>query len=142
MANLDKLRNCCQKFRRMIAAGWAILTLTVAAPAFAFDVVSAQQPSTVTLQVSNVPLAEVLKSIESQTAYTFFFNNELVGAAGRVTVDIDGSSVREALDKVLDGKNLVYEFRGDKILIKREKSASQPNTAAPEPAAEVSCGHP
>ncbi len=138
MANLDKLRNCCQKFRRMIAAGWAILTLTVAAPAFAFDVVSAQQPSTVTLQVSNVPLAEVLKSIESQTAYTFFFNNELVGAAGRVTVDIDGSSVREALDKVLDGKNLVYEFRGDKILIKREKSASQPNTSAPEPAAEVS----
>ncbi len=132
MTNFYKLRNRCNLLHRLTVGVLAALASLAAQPALAFDVVSAQQFPTVTLSVDEVPLTDVLKKIESQTSYTFFYNNELVENAGTVTASFHDSGLKEALDAVFAGKQLLYEFRGDKILIKRKR------TSAPEQKQSVS----
>ena len=111
MTNFYKLRNRCNLLRRLTVGVLAVLASFAAQPALAFDVVSAQQFPTVTLSVDEVPLTDVLKKIESQTSYTFFYNNELVENAGTVTASFHDSGLKEALDAVFAGKQLLYEFR-------------------------------
>lgn len=98
-----------------------------------------EKPATVTLTVERAPLATVLKKIEAQTYYTFFFNNELVGKAAPVTLSVKQVPVPDVLAKIFAGSDLTYEFREDKILIKR-KNAGKSASQAQEPEAAGTVG--
>lgn len=117
--------------RRWLACGLAAMSLAVAGAARASE--AGEKPaSTVTLSVERASLASVLKKIEAQTYYTFFFNNELVGKAAPVTLSVKQAPVPDVLAKIFAGSDLTYEFREDKILIKRrnaDKSAAQAQEA-------------
>lgn len=117
--------------RRWLACGLAALSLAVTGAARASE--AGEKPaSTVTLSVERASLASVLKKIEAQTYYTFFFNNELVGKAAPVTLSVKQAPVPDVLAKIFAGSDLTYEFREDKILIKRrnaDKSAAQAQEA-------------
>lgn len=117
--------------RRWLACGLAAMSLAVAGTARASE--AGEKPaSTVTLSVERASLASVLKKIEAQTYYTFFFNNELVGKAAPVTLSVKQAPVLDVLAKIFAGSDLTYEFREDKILIKRrnaDKSAAQAQEA-------------
>ena len=117
--------------RRWLACGLAAMSLAVTGAARASE--AGEKPaSTVTLSVERASLASVLKKIEAQTYYTFFFNNELVGKAAPVTLSVKQAPVPDVLAKIFAGSDLTYEFREDKILIKRrnaDKSAAQAQEA-------------
>ena len=117
--------------RCWLACGLAAMSLAVAGAARASE--AGEKPaSTVTLSVERASLASVLKKIEAQTYYTFFFNNELVGKAAPVTLSVKQVPVPDVLAKIFAGSDLTYEFREDKILIKRrnaDKSAAQAQEA-------------
>lgn len=116
--------------RRWLACGLAAMFLAVAGVAHASG--AGEKPATVTLSVERAPLATVLKKIEAQTYYTFFFNNELVGKAAPVTLSVKQAPAPDVLAKIFAGSDLTYEFREDKILIKRRnagKSAAQAQAA-------------
>ena len=117
--------------RRWLACGLAAMSLAVAGTARASE--AGEKPaSTVTLSVERASLASVLKKNEAQTYYTFFFNNELVGKAAPVTLSVKQAPVPDVLAKIFAGSDLTYEFREDKILIKRrnaDKSAVQAQEA-------------
>ena len=115
--------------QRRLACGLAAMFLAVAGIAHASE--AGEKPATVTLTVERAPLATVLKKIEAQTYYTFFFNNELVGKAAPVTLSVKQAPVPDVLAKIFAGSDLTYEFREDKILIKRKKS-DKPATQAQE----------
>ena len=106
--------------RRWLACGLAAMFLAVAGVAHASG--AGEKPATVTLSVERAPLATVLKKIEAQTYYTFFFNNELVGKAAPVTLSVKQAPVPDVLAKIFAGSDLTYEFREDKILIKRRNA--------------------
>ena len=133
MSNFDKFEGCCRLLRRWLACGLAAMSLAVAGVAHASEAGEKPAP-TVTLTVERAPLATVLKQIEAQTYYTFFFNNELVGKAAPVTLSVKQAPVPDVLAKIFAGSDLTYEFREDKILIKRKgggKSAAQAQEAQP-----------
>ena len=130
MSNFDKFEGCCRLLRRWLACGLAAMSLAVAGVAHASEAGEKPAP-TVTLTVERAPLATVLKQIEAQTYYTFFFNNELVGKAAPVTLSVKQAPVPDVLAKIFAGSDLTYEFREDKILIKRKKS-DKPATQAQE----------
>ena len=109
--------------RRWLACGLAAMFLAVAGVAHASG--AGEKPATVTLSVERAPLATVLKKIEAQTNYTFFFNNELVGKAAPVTLSVKQAPVPDVLAKIFAGSDLTYEFREDKILIKRRNAANR-----------------
>ena len=79
MSNFNKSEGRCMTLQRRLACGLAAMFLAVAGIAHASE--AGEKPATVTLTVERAPLATVLKKIEAQTYYTFFFNNELVGKA-------------------------------------------------------------
>ena len=126
MSNFNKSEGRCKTLQRWLACGLAAMFLAVAGIAHASE--AGEKPATVTLTVERAPLATVLKKIEAQTDYTFFFNNELVGKAAPVTLSVKQAPVPDVLAKIFAGSDLTYEFREDKILIKRKnagKSAAQ-----------------
>lgn len=129
MNNFNKSEGRCMTLQRRLACGLAAMFLAVAGIAHASE--AGEKPATVTLTVERAPLATVLKKIEAQTYYTFFFNNELVGKAAPVTLSVKQAPVPDVLAKIFAGSDLTYEFREDKILIKRKKS-DKPATQAQE----------
>ena len=129
MSNFNKSEGRCMTLQRRLACGLAAMFLAVAGIAHASE--AGEKPATVTLTVERAPLATVLKKIEVQTYYTFFFNNELVGKAAPVTLSVKQAPVPDVLAKIFAGSDLTYEFREDKILIKRKKS-DKPATQAQE----------
>ncbi len=90
--------------RRWLACGLAAMSLAVAGTARASE--AGEKPATVTLTVERASLASVLKKIEAQTYYTFFFNNELVGKAAPVTLSVKQAPVPDVLAKIFAGSDL------------------------------------
>ena len=98
MSNFNKSEGRCMTLQRRLACGLAAMFLAVAGIAHAFE--AGEKPATVTLTVERAPLATVLKKIEAQTYYTFFFNNELVGKAAPVTLSVKQAPVPDVLAKI------------------------------------------
>ena len=137
MSNFNKSEGHRKTLKRWLACGLAAMFLAVAGIAHASE--AGEKPATVTLTVERAPLATVLKKIEAQTYYTFFFNNELVGKAAPVTLSVKQAPVPDVLAKIFAGSDLTYEFREDKILIKR-KNTGKSVAQAQESEAAVTVG--
>jgi TonB-linked SusC/RagA family outer membrane protein len=80
----------------------------------------------ITLIEKNASLTSLLKSIESQSGYQSFYDAKLLRSAGKVTVDLKGVTLEQALQQVLAGKSLVFSIVDDVIVIKREKQPLVP----------------
>ena len=127
MNSFNTLERCCSTLHRWLAGALAVLVLAAAGHVRAAEA-GANPESPVTLTVDRASLVSVLKKIEGQTSYTFFYNNELVGKAAPVTLSVKQTPVRKVLEKIFAGSDLTFEFREDKILIKKvsaDKAADQ-----------------
>lgn len=119
--------------QRLFMYAFASMLLAFAGDAYATD--AGDRPTaTVTLSVEKAPLASVLKTIEGQTYYTFFFSTELVDKSAPVTLSVRQAPVPDVLAKIFTGRELTYEFRDDKILIKKSEKSKRPNAAGTEDA--------
>ncbi|MDP3437660.1 MAG: secretin and TonB N-terminal domain-containing protein, partial [Bacteroidales bacterium] len=67
------------------------------------------QAQSITLNLKDAPLKEVLKAVEKQTDYTFVYNNNLVNANKTVTVNISKADIKTTMTAVL--KNTGYEYK-------------------------------
>lgn len=67
----------------------------------------------ITLQVQNKPLREVVKEIEKNTNYRFFFNEELEGLNSAVTLNIRNGSIRQVMDMVIKQAPVTYTVKDD-----------------------------
>jgi len=76
----------------------------------------------ITLNEVNVPLKKVLKSIESQSAYVFFYDSKDVEKS--VNVRVRNASIEEALDECLKNVGLSYKII-DKTVLLQQKEAFQ-----------------
>lgn len=74
---------------------------------------------TVTFTGKNVPLQQVFATIEAQTGYVFFYDEDDLKDCAPANVSLEGDSVRTALDKVLFGQPLNFNIRGTTVFIKR-----------------------
>lgn len=73
----------------------------------------------VTLNYRNAPLETVLKDLEKQSGYTFFYRKQEVTAVKNVDVNISNLALDQALDKVFKRSDFSYEFFEKTIVIKR-----------------------
>lgn len=71
----------------------------------------------ITIVKKNVRLADVLKSIEQQSHYLFFYNRALIDKAGTVDVKLKNVTVEEALESCLTQKQLGYAIVKNTIVI-------------------------
>jgi TonB-linked SusC/RagA family outer membrane protein len=84
----------------------------------------------VTLHAKDVPLKEVMKQVRKQTGYLFVYDLNMLRDARNVRVDLNNTSVKNALDLIFDDQPFDYSIVEKTVIIKRKIVASTPATAA------------
>lgn len=81
----------------------------------------------VTIKLDNVPLTEVLKSIEAQTPYRFSYRNKMLDKIENISLNCEGAKVKNLLDSLLHPRELEYKMTSGKIIsIIKGKPMPQP----------------
>lgn len=78
------------------------------------------QTAIVSLNAHNQTIESVLKEIESQSEFDFFFNNKHVNLNRRVTVNAESSNIFQVLDEIFKGTNVKYTVLDKKIVLSTE----------------------
>lgn len=92
-----------------------------------FKVSASVHAQTITLNEKNAPLVKILKQIEKQSGYNFFYKNDLLKNTAPVTIHLDHVSLSEALDKCFAGQPLIYEIVDNTIIVKAKGKSLLPN---------------
>jgi len=75
------------------------------------------QATRLNVNARNERIADVLKQIESQSDFRFFYQNEQVNVDRTVTVDVNNETVEEILDDLFEGTNVTYKLFEDKLIL-------------------------
>ncbi len=86
------------------------------------DVLYAQKGPMVTVNMQNVSVRDVLKSIEESTDYAFFYNNADFDAKAVVSVSADNQSVESVITGILPG--FTCKFENKKIILVKDHTAA------------------
>lgn len=75
------------------------------------------QTAIVNVEVQNKTVGEILKEIEKQSDFDFFFDNTLIDLNRRVSVTSRNSDIFKVLEKVFKGTNVKYSVLDKKIVL-------------------------
>ncbi len=84
----------------------------------------AQNGPKVTVKMQNATVRDVLKSIEENTDYAFFYNNADFDAKAKVSVNADNQSVESVIAGILPG--FTCKFENKKIILVKNHPISAP----------------
>lgn len=87
--------------------------------------VSYAQKATVSLEIQNQTVKEVLDEIESQSEFSFFFNVKHVDLNRKVSVRVEDSDIFKVLDTIFANTNVHYTVVDKKIILSTEKLEKQ-----------------
>jgi len=87
----------------------------------------------ITLSVKDVPLEQVFKAIQSQTGYSFVYNNRLMKGTKNVSLQVDKTSIEEVLQICFKSQPLTYTVI-DKTIVVKPREVIKPDEAAVAPA--------
>ena len=117
MTTFDKFKTYCLKFcartRRSISVGVTVAVLGLfSQEALAQEALQQQ----IRIDVTDTPLEQVLKSIEKQSSYTFFYNNE-INVAQTVTAHVSSSDINAVVNDVLRGTGIAYRIAENRVVL-------------------------
>lgn len=81
----------------------------------------------VSINVSNGSVYNVLKEIEKQTGYMFFYKTEDLGANKSISIHANKKALGAVLDELASKMNLSYSFKEKHILLQQRGSSSVKN---------------
>lgn len=85
------------------------------------------QKATVSLEMRNQTVEEVLDEIENQSEFSFFFNTRHVDLQRRVSVVAEKSDIFKVLDTIFAGTGVHYSVVDRKIILSTEKQETGQN---------------
>lgn len=74
------------------------------------------QNAKISIKLQNKSVKEVLKEIEKQTEFSFFFNNKHIDVNRQVSVSTTGSNVSDILNEIFRGTGVTYSV-SDKMIV-------------------------
>jgi TonB-linked SusC/RagA family outer membrane protein len=111
-----------KKWMIMRLAAFLLLVATLQANANA----TAQK---ITIVASDIPLEKVLMKIKKQSGYAFFWKDQLISAAPRVSVQLKDASLAEALEACFRNLPFSYKIENNFVYIFKKETF---NTPVPE----------
>ena len=108
--------------RRLVVS--LVLMLLAALPA-------AAQNKKITVDLDNVPVREFIKTVESQSGYTFAYNNSEIDLTRRVSVKAADENVVDVVIRALSAQNLTARMEGSRVVVSRKPAAARVQTAQP-----------
>lgn len=79
---------------------------------------------TVSLSEKNAPLIKVMKEIEQQTGYAFFYKSQWLLQARKVTIKVENIPLQQALDLCFKDQPFTYVMSGKNISIEPKENSS------------------
>ena len=83
------------------------------------------QKTLISIDVHNQRVEDILKEIEEQSDFDFFFNNRHVDLNRRVSISVDRSNIFSVLKEVFAGTNVRYSVLDKKIILSVEVQSPQ-----------------
>lgn len=83
------------------------------------------QTAVVNVEMQNKTVGEILKEIENQSEFGFFFNNKYIDLNRRVSVNSRNSDIFKVLEKVFEGTNVKYSVLEKKIVLSTKAESLQ-----------------
>ncbi len=80
----------------------------------------------VSLKKQNCSILEILKEIEQNSEFTFFFNDNKVNVSRKTSVNVENASLEEVMELLLNGTNYKYEIIDRQVLIKLKETNEIP----------------
>lgn len=93
-----------------------------------FPVILNAQSSKVTLNMTNVPLNDVLNEIERQSDFTFLVNQDIVETNLKVNAVFANKPIKDVLDALFKDLNIKYAVSGHQIILTQKKTKDGSNT--------------
>ena len=81
----------------------------------------------ITLNLTDVPVEEVLNRIEDQSQYSFLYNKAIVNVSQRITISIQNKNITETLDQVFRHTNIAYTIFDRQIVLSKKDKKPQPD---------------
>jgi len=76
------------------------------------------------LDLSNVPLKEVLREIENQSDYVFIYRDEVLDLEKKVSIHIKGASLEKCLELILN-KNVKFHINDKQVILSKKKASTE-----------------
>lgn len=89
------------------------------------------QSTYVTLNLTNVSLETLFKTLEKKSDYVFFFKEDVLQKNEKVTVKAQNESVVSILNRILPPKQLTYTVKGRQVIIVRLPRKEEKNQKHP-----------
>lgn len=86
-----------------------------------------QQEKKISISVKNEKLETVLRMVEKQTNYLFFYDSDEINKQQRITINQTNSSLKDVLDAVASKTNLSYTIKGRHIILAKKPNVSSTN---------------
>ena len=83
--------------------------------------VAGAQSKTVTLQVKEMGVEEIILELRQTSGYRFLFNHEEVKDLGTKTIDLQNAPIAEVMAAVLEGTGLTFRIENNVIVIQPKK---------------------
>ena len=93
-----------------------------------FSAYSSAQNKQLNIQANNMSIKDIFKSIESQTDYTFTYNDTQIDVNQKVTGNYRNADVTNVLDQVLKGTGIAYKIQGQRIILTPEPAKNGAKT--------------
>lgn len=94
------------------------------------------QKTKISITVNNETLENVLRQIEKQTEFLFFYNSDGINKKERISINKKNATVYEVLNKIVDQTNLNYAIKDRHIVLtlkKEEKGNDSQTIPQPDP---------
>ena len=91
--------------------------------------VLAQETKPITLEVKDAPIVSVIKQIEQQSGYTFFYNTKDIESVRNVSLDLRGSDLKAALNQLFRGTGITWSIDEKHVILKGAEARPQPARA-------------
>jgi len=92
------------------------------------------QTANINLSLRETALSDVIKEIQKQTEFTFFFSPEDVNGVMVTEIELEEANLEKALDQCLKGTNLAYEIVHKAVILKKEVEKQPADVLPNEPA--------
>lgn len=84
-----------------------------------FASISYSQSVSVSLQMKNVSIEEVLNAIEQKTEYRFLYNKDVVNVGQKVNVSANESDISDLLNSILKNTDIHYTISDRQIVLSK-----------------------
>jgi hypothetical protein len=82
----------------------------------------------ISIDIHDLSVKEILQKISAETGIGFSYSDDLVSLPKRVTIKATDKPLREVLDQLLTGSNIVYKVVGKQIIFQTRKGSLKKHT--------------